>query len=178
MRPQRVEVAGSSVTSRRIALRAPLFRAASNTLFLKPRQSQNRMIVSTTNISCPLRVKLSYGRALNAYSYLTSGRTEISSLNRRVFPPSPWNNSPLAHSRLRGRLRRESRNDNRWSRSLIPKLAMSDSENCFEARFDLLVANQRVENSKVLLVSHLRLEYAPKPTFNWSTWYTSPQFDS
>jgi uncharacterized protein YecE (DUF72 family) len=38
--------------------------------------------------------------------------------------------------------------------------------------------SQTQHTDEVLLVPHLRLEYAPKPTFNWSISYTSPQFDS
>ncbi len=38
------------------------------------------------NMNCPFRVPLSQGRALKAYSYRTSGRTETNSLNRWVTP--------------------------------------------------------------------------------------------
>ena len=44
------------------------------------------MIASMPSVSCAPRVRLSHGRALYAYSYLTSGRVEINSLNRCVTP--------------------------------------------------------------------------------------------
>ena len=40
------------------------------------------MIASIANMSGPLRVPLSHGLALQTYSYRTSGRAEINSLNR------------------------------------------------------------------------------------------------
>src|SRR6266852_263583 len=44
------------------------------------------MSASIANINCPFRAPLSQGRALKAYSYRTSGRTETNSLNRWVTP--------------------------------------------------------------------------------------------
>jgi hypothetical protein len=43
---------------------------------------QKRMIASIANMSCPRRVPLSHGLALQAYSYRSSGRVEINSLKR------------------------------------------------------------------------------------------------
>jgi hypothetical protein len=62
--------------------RTILSRSHLNRVRAAPKRSQNRMIESMANMSWPLRVPLSYGRALNAYSYRTSGRTEINSLKR------------------------------------------------------------------------------------------------
>jgi hypothetical protein len=47
---------------------------------------QKRRMASTANIVWPFLVPLSQGLALKAYSYLTSGRTEIKVLNRCVTP--------------------------------------------------------------------------------------------
>ena len=49
-------------------------------------KTQNRKIASTANINWALLVPLSQGLALYAYSWRTSGRVEINSLNRCVTP--------------------------------------------------------------------------------------------
>jgi hypothetical protein len=67
---------------------SPSFEAISYAIRsnLRLSQSQNRMMASIANMSWPRRVPLSHGLALYAYSYLTSGRVEINSLNRCVTP--------------------------------------------------------------------------------------------